>query len=84
MIPWQGATAPVYLGSSAGSGLAECYEGLAEEAAASAAAQTTLDRVAELLLPAVVFAHEWRLVEAPLLAQGLALVLREGTAEQGR
>jgi len=28
-------------------------------------------------LPAVEFVHAWRLIEAPLLTRGLALVLRE-------
>jgi hypothetical protein len=67
----------VYLGSSAGERLAERYEALAEGAAVGRAAQVTLDQVAEVLLPAVEFAHAWRLSEATLLARGLALVLRE-------
>jgi DNA-directed RNA polymerase beta' subunit len=63
----------VFVGSSAGCRLVEYYERLAEEASTAAVAQETLNRLAELLLPAVVFAHEWRLVEASLLAQGLAI-----------
>jgi hypothetical protein len=67
----------VYVASSAGGRLAERYEALAEGTAAGAAEQAAQDQVAEVLLPAVEFAHAWRLVEAPLLAQGLALVLRK-------
>jgi hypothetical protein len=70
----------VYVASSAGGRLAERYEALAEGATAGAADQAALDQVAEVLLPAVEFAHAWRLVEAPLLARGLALVLREDPA----
>jgi hypothetical protein len=67
----------VYVASPAGIALAERYEALAERAAAGAADQAALDQVAEVLLPAVELVHAWRLIEAPLLARGLALVLRE-------
>jgi len=67
----------VYIASAAGERLAERYEALAEGAAAGAVDQAALGEVAEVLLPAVEFTHAWRLVEAPLLARGLALVLRE-------
>jgi hypothetical protein len=70
----------VYVASSAGERLAERYEALAQGAAAGSADQAALDQVAEVLLPAVEFAHAWRLIEAPLLARGLALVLREDPA----
>jgi hypothetical protein len=70
----------VYINSSAGGRLAERYEALVGGAAVGKAEQAALDAVAEVLLPAVEFAHEWRLTEAPRLAQGLALELREGPA----
>jgi hypothetical protein len=70
----------VYVASSAGERLAERYEALAQGAAGGLADQAALDQVAEVLLPAVEFAHAWRLIEAPLLARGLALVLREDPA----
>jgi hypothetical protein len=70
----------VYIGSAAGDRLAERYEALVTRAGAAAAEQAALERVAEALLPAVQFAHEWRLVEASLLARGLALIPRERAA----
>lgn len=71
----------VYVGSSSGCRLAECYESLLDDMANPTLAQQCLDRLAELLLPVIISAHEWRLVEAPRLAQGLALALRESMAD---
>jgi hypothetical protein len=68
----------VFLASSAGDRLAQCYETLAEAASAEPAQQGMLDPVIEVLLPVVRIAHEWRLGEASRLARGLALELREG------
>jgi hypothetical protein len=72
-----------FLGSPAGSGLACAYEGLVEVAANGFgdALRAGLRRLVDGLLPAVVFAHEWGLAEAPVLARGLVLDSRGESAE---
>ncbi len=63
----------VFFESSAGSELALAYDDLAGRVATDSV--VSLSRLFCLLLPVVVFAHQWSLAESSLLAQGLALVI---------
>ena len=74
-----------FLESPAGVGLARSFEGLLEAAACGSRGELRagLELLVDGLLPAVVFAHEWGLVESPVLARGLVLEGRGEPAEPG-
>jgi hypothetical protein len=61
-----------YVTSPAGEPLAGLYEELVEGTPGP-----TLNRLVEVILPAVQLAHEWNLTEAVKLARGLALAQRD-------
>jgi Zn finger protein HypA/HybF involved in hydrogenase expression len=63
--------------SKRGRGLAEVYEDLLRSAAAECLEEIQIgwNRLNELLLPALTFAHEWNLALAVTIARGLALEL---------
>jgi hypothetical protein len=64
-----------YMDSHAGKGLADLYDELVRSALPESAEgmARNFERLVELLVPLVIVAHEWDLLEAPLLAFGLAL-----------
>jgi hypothetical protein len=64
-----------YVASHAGEPLAALYEELVERTLAS-----IVNRLVEIILPAVQLASEWNLAEGTMLARGLALEPREGDA----
>ena len=61
--------------TSTGSQLAKEYDELARDAVSGTERLLVegVTRVFELLLPVVILAHEWNLMEANILAQGLAI-----------
>jgi hypothetical protein len=71
-----------FVESRGGEPLADLYDELVRSAPLESAEGVTgsFDRLLELLLPVVIVAHEWNLQEAEVLACGMALVPRVGSA----
>jgi hypothetical protein len=72
-----------FVSSPAGASLADLYEDLVRLVALnrSEMAAGVFSQLVQMLLPAVQLAAEWRLVEEPVLARGLALEPREPASE---
>lgn len=72
----------VFVEARAGEGLADLYDELVRSESSGSLERLagSFNRLVELLLPAVIVAHEWDLQEAEVLACGLALVQHASSA----
>jgi hypothetical protein len=73
-----------FVESRGGTGLADVYDALIRSALSESVAglEESFHRLTELLLPAVLVAHEWDLHEAEVLACGLALMPQASAAPE--
>jgi hypothetical protein len=72
-----------FLDSSGGESLARVYEDLVQACTANSLERirSGWDRIVELLMPLLTFAHSWDLSEVGTIARGLALELRKAPSQ---